>query len=957
MEKTAPFHPQSSFSQIPLTHRTARPISSTSQRLAAGGVSMEKPPPFLRLSSDVGVADFNDPKKLKSLNSAKQMHAQMVKSAFSWNLDSTTTSSLVRMYAEMGDFLSAATVLFMGFRRDSLSWGTLMEEFEKNGREWHVLLAVFRELHKEGLIFHGRILTALLRICAKLMDSCLGEGIHACGIKSGFDSDVHLKCALTEMYDKCFGFEYASKLFDEIHVRNSLVWEQAIKLNSRNGLWLESLELFRQMQLSLAEAGGLTISKVLQACGKLEALEQGKQIHGYTFRTGWISDPLICKCLISMYCKNSDLRLARRVFDSMDSRCSVAWNSMISGYALNGFIKEAWQLFNAMELSETKPNIITWNSLLTGHSAFGSHIEVLEILRRMQASGLWPNATSVTCALQAVSQSGPLLSGKEIHGYAVRNGLENDIYVGTSLVDMYAKKLRLSDAEAVTHSMKFRNVFAWNSLISGYAYNGFFDKALELLNMMEKNGVEPDLTTWNVLIFGYALRGFSKKALVLIHQLKTLGLTPSMVSWTALISGCSQAGNYTESLDFFLQMQEEGIKPTLPTLASLLQACAGLAMIQKGAELHCYAMRNGFDGDIFIATALVDMYSKSGGLKYASRVFEGIQNKNIASWNAVIMGFAIHGLGREAISLFDCMCDSGICPDSITFTALLSGCRHAGLIAEGWKYFDNMRTEYGINPTLEHYACMVDLLGRGGYLDEAWDFLRNMPIEPDAGAWGALLGACKIHKNLELAEIAAEKLFQLEPDNSGNYVLMMSLYAAKNRWEDVENLRDVMNVVGAKNRPGWSWVWIDQTVHVFLVEGTPHPEMGEIFFELYQLMEEIRKVGYVPDTSCVDQDIDEEQKEKALLSHTEKLAITYGLINTEEDTAIRVLSMCMAWQAIGERLPIKLGRRKMKTAKYRSREDEGKRKGKYSNVETALATTGNPAFTTRSFPYSEAEST
>ncbi|XP_058100350.1 pentatricopeptide repeat-containing protein At4g01030, mitochondrial [Magnolia sinica] len=885
MEKTTPFHLHTSLPRIPVIHKRKR--SNTSFHvLGVADVSMENLLPSLRFPPHS--CDFSDTMKLQSLNSAKQIHAQIIKSASGWNSDSFV-SKLICVYAEMGDFRSAAMVFFMGFERNSLSWSSLMEEFEKNGGRWRELLAILHELHREEMIFDCRILTAVLRICTSLMDSRLGEEIHACGIKSGFDSDIHLKCALMEFYLNCCGFECIAKMFDEMEVRNPLLWKEAIMLNSRNGLWLESLELFRQMQFSFVEADGFTIAKVLQACGRVGALKQGMQIHGYVIRSGCISDLLICNSLISMYSKNSKLVLARAVFDSMGSHSSVSWNSMISGYALNGFIDEAWKLLDEMALSETKPDIVTWSSLVSGHSLYGLHDEILKVLWRMQTAGFKPNSSSITSVLQAVSESGLLRLGKEIHGYAIRNGIVNDMYVGTSLVDMYVKKGRLTDARSVVYNLKFRNVFAWNSLISGYAYNGFFDKALELLKEMEKDGIKPDLITWNSLISGYAMKGLSKQALVLIRQLRMLGLNPNVVSWTALISGCSQTGNYVESLDFFVQMQQAGIKPNSATIASSLRACAGLAMLLKGAELHCSAIRNGFDRDIFVATALIDMYCKSGSLHNASRVFGKIQNKNLASWNAMIMGFAIHGLGEEVILLFNEMCKMGIRPDGITFTALLSGCRHSGMLAEGWKYFDSMRTEYGINPTLEHYACMVDLLGRGGYVDEAWDFLRTMPLEPDAAMWGALLGACRIHRNLELAEIAAENLFKLEPDNSGNYLLLMNLYAAENRWEDVENLRDVMNIVGVKNRPGWSWIRIDHMVHLFSVDGKPHPDVGEIYFELYQLVLKIQKMGYEPDTSCVVQNVDEEEKKLLLLSHTEKLAITYGLIKTGEGTPIRVI--------------------------------------------------------------------
>ncbi|XP_077212616.1 pentatricopeptide repeat-containing protein At4g01030, mitochondrial-like [Tasmannia lanceolata] len=889
MEKTTPFHLNPSLPQNPFCTNKGKRNKTIFHVHGVTDTSFERPPSTfssLRFSSYTPALD--DFMNLKSLDSVKQNHAQIIKTAEVY-YSGSSSNRLINLYTEFGDFRSASIIFFMGFERDSLSWSSLIEEFERVGGSSRELLETFGELHRKGLIFRERILADVLRICAMLMDIGLGLEIHAGVIKNGFDSDVHLKCALLNFYVNCCGIDYADHMLSEMSVRNIRLWNEVIMLNSQCGLWLKILELFRKMQFSCVGADSFTITKVLQACGRLGALQEGMQIHGYVIRSALMSNLLVSNSLISMYSKNSKLERARTVFESMNTRTLITWNSMISGYALNGFLDEAMEIFDEMELSETKPDLVTWNCLISGHALCGNYEGILKVLQRMQNEGFKPNSGSITSMLQAVSEFGSLRVGMEIHGCVMRNGLDCDIYVGTSLVDMYVKKGSLANAQSVFDHMKSRNIFVWNSLISGYAYNGYFNKALELLNKMENEGIQPDLITWNGLIYGYAMWGLSERALVLIRQLKKLGFNPNVVSWTALISGCSQNGNYLESLEFFIEMQEAGSRPNSATISSSLQACAGLASLQKGMELHCFAIRTGFDGDIFVATSLIDMYCKSGCLKNAHRVFKKILNTNLATWNAMIMGFSVHGLGKEAISLFNEMCGLGMQPDGITFTALLSGCRHSGLVNDGWKYFDSMRTDYGIIPTLEHYACMVDLLGRGGYLDEAWDFIQTMPLKPDPSVWGALLGACRIHKNLELAEIAAEYLFKLEPYNSGNYLLMMNLYASENRWEDGENLRDMMNVVGVKNRPGWSWIQISYTVHVFSVEGEPHPDIGEIYFELYQLVLEMRKLGYVPNLDCVDQNLDDVEKEKILLSHTEKLAITYGLISTQNSVPIRVI--------------------------------------------------------------------
>ncbi|XVF22397.1 hypothetical protein REPUB_Repub12eG0168800 [Reevesia pubescens] len=384
----------------------------------------------------------------------------------------------------------------------------------------------------------------------------------------------------------------------------------------------------------------------------------------------------------------------------------------------------------------------------------------------------------------------------------------------------------------------------------------------------------------------------SNEALALIHRIKNSGMSPNVVSWTALISGISRNGNYRESLQFFSQMQQECIRPNSVTvstiqLTSKLWRSISVTERQRDA-MHCFSINNGFVDAVFVATALIDMYSKSANLKAAYEVFKRIENRTLASWNCLIMGFANYGLGKEVVLLFKKMLGAGIFPDAITFTAVLSGCKNSGLVDKGWKYFDSMSSGYGITPTIEYYSSMVDLLGKTGYLDEAWDFIQSMPLKPHAAIWGALLGSCRVHKNVQLAEIAANKLFELEPYNSTNYVLMTNLYAMCDRWGDVERIKDLMNDLRVKNGQIWSWIQIDQIIHLFSAEEN-HPDEGEIYFELYNLVSEMKKLGYKPDVKCVYQNIDDSEKEKLLLSHTEKLAITYGLIKSRSDTPIRVI--------------------------------------------------------------------
>ncbi|CAN0899111.1 Pentatricopeptide repeat-containing protein At4g01030, mitochondrial [Linum grandiflorum] len=828
----------------------------------------------------------------RSLISVKSRHAQVIKSSEKWSSD-PGASALVTSYLEIGDRGSAVVGFLLGLEENYANWSSFLEEFDKFGGELREILEVYRDLQCVGVSFGSRVVTFILKICGFVGHFWLGLEIHGDLIKKGLDTDAYVSLALMGFYNKLSGVGIANQVFDELPEPDDRLWNEVVLLNLQSGEFSQAIDLFRRMQFACScseeAANSRTIVKMLQACGKEGALNQGKQIHGYVLKLGLVeSNLLICNSLVSMYSRNRKLNLATKAFDSMKDPGLASWNAMITSHALHGHLNDAWNLFHEMEFSGTKPDIITWNCLLSGHALHGSYGKILTILQRMQTEGFRLNSSSVTIVLQAVIELGLAKFGKQIHGYVIRNGLDlDDVYVGTSLLDMYIKNDSLSHAQVMFDNMKNKNVFAWNALISGYSYKGRFDDARRLLARMDKEGAKPDLVTWNGLVSGYSMHGKSREALSVMDDIKRSGLRPNVVTWTALISGFSQQGKYRISLDHFMQMRRERVSPSSATISSLLRTCGGLSLLHKGKEAHCFSIKNRFVEDVYIATALIDMYSKSGDLKSAYAVFKKTKNKTLACWNCMMMGFANFGLGREVISLFD---QIGLNPDAISFTAVLSGCKNSGLVAEGWKHFDSMSQNYGLNPTTEHYSCMVDLLGRAGYLDEAWDFIQRMPLKPDVTVWGAFLGSCRIHRNLEYAEIAARQLYELEPHNSANYVLMMSLYAISNRWDDVERTKDRMFIEGLKPGPIWSWIQIEEQVHMFTAGGKPHPDEGEIYFELYQLVSQIKELGYVPDMNCILQKVDEAEKEKLLLGHTEKLAITYGLIKRSRgNMPIRVI--------------------------------------------------------------------
>ncbi|XP_072981676.1 pentatricopeptide repeat-containing protein At2g01510, mitochondrial-like [Typha angustifolia] len=361
-----------------------------------------------------------------------------------------------------------------------------------------------------------------------------------------------------------------------------------------------------------------------------------------------------------------------------------------------------------------------------------------------------------------------------------------------------------------------------------------------------------------------------------------------LVLWTSMISGYAHNGNSVETLEFFRAMQDANLRPNRVSLLSVLLACGRLGALRRGGCFHGFAIRTGFDLDILVVTAVIDMYAKCGNLVMAKMMFDAAVGKDVVCWSAMIASYGYHGLGRDAILIFDQMVEAGVKPNHATFTSLLSACSHSKLLDEGKRFFDLMKEKYGVEPKLNHYACIVDILGRTGKLHEAEKLIEGMPLEPDSSLWGSLLGACRIYGDLDLGERIADRIFELNPNNSGYYVLLSNIYAAKSRWSDVERIRKLMVGRRVSKVQGFSLIEFNGQVYKFGVGDMSHPQSEEIYHYLGELMAKMKEMGYVPLIDCALHDVEDETKEAALFYHSERLAIAFGLISTTPGTPIRV---------------------------------------------------------------------
>lgn len=369
----------------------------------------------------------------------------------------------------------------------------------------------------------------------------------------------------------------------------------------------------------------------------------------------------------------------------------------------------------------------------------------------------------------------------------------------------------------------------------------------------------------------------------------------NVVVWTALMTAYLQNGYFEESLNLFTCMDREGTLPNEYTFAVLLNACAGIAALRHGDLLHARVEKLGFKNHVIVRNALINMYSKSGSIDSSYNVFTDMIYRDIITWNAMICGYSHHGLGKQALQVFQDMVSAEECPNYVTFIGVLSAYSHLGLVKEGFYYLNHLMRNFKIEPGLEHYTCMVALLSRAGLLDEAENFMKTTQVKWDVVAWRTLLNACHVHRNYDLGRRIAESVLQMDPHDVGTYTLLSNMYAKARRWDGVVTIRKLMRERNIKKEPGASWLDIRNDIHVFLSEGSNHPESIQIYKKVQQLLALIKPLGYVPNIASVLHDVEDEQKEGYLSYHSEKLALAYGLMKIPSPAPIRIiknLRMC-----------------------------------------------------------------
>ncbi|XP_011620749.2 pentatricopeptide repeat-containing protein At2g01510, mitochondrial [Amborella trichopoda] len=557
-----------------------------------------------------------------------------------------------------------------------------------------------------------------------------------------------------------------------------------------------------------------------------------------------------------------------------------------------------------------------YNALIQAHLSLGQFAEALAAFSLMLSDSHLPNPFSLPPLLKACSSSPKFLPfGPPLHALYFKCGIHPNSFVCVAIIDLYAKHGLVREAQKAFDAAPKCDHVVWNAMLSGLTQTGRPLEALSLFCRMIADGVRVDSVAVACTIAACAqLCNGSAGAQTHARALRSGCLSPAaLTSLIELYAACSDPHSARHAFDEIevkdhaafnsvvscyaqnglsleaLRLFQEIRSPNKLSLVAVLPAIArvGLRLLVKSA--HAYIVRRGFELDEYVITALMDTYVKCGELETSRHLFDVMPQRSVVAWSSIIAGYGAHGLGEEALELFSEMQAHGVNPNYVTFIGVLSACSHARLVNEGRRLFESMGPDYGVAPRAQHYACLVDLLGRAGLLSEALHVVQEMPIEPSHGVWGALLGACRIHKDVELAQFVTKRLFDAGCDDPGFYVLLSNIYASVGLWGEVEKVRELMRARGLRKPPGWSSIELDDKVHIFLSGDVTHLESDEIYKKLEQLFDQLRKLGYVPDVNAVLQDIDDDEKERVLRAHSEKLAIAYGLIRTKPGTPIRIM--------------------------------------------------------------------
>ncbi|KAK3008271.1 hypothetical protein RJ639_014957 [Escallonia herrerae] len=808
--------------------------------------------------------------KSHSLKQATCIHSPIIKVGLQDNL--FLNNNLLSVYAKSFGLEHARQFFDEMPRRDVVSWTGLLSACAQHGNHEEAL-ELYDMMKTNGQYPNEFTLSSVLRSCCGIGEFNRGIQIQAYMIKHGFDANPILSSCLIEFYSKWGCIEEAFEVFSDMDDGDTISWTTMISSFVQAQKWNQALQLYMHMIEARITPNEYTFAKLLSACS-FNGRKYGKLVHAHLVVWGVKLNLVLKTSLVDMYFKCLIMEDALKASDLTADYDVYLWSSIISGFVQNLKYEEAFSAFQEMVMSGIVPNNYTYSGVL--------------------------NACSSIPALEL---------GEQIHSQVLARGLEKDVSVGNALVDMYMKcSNKVEDAMRVFSGITSPNVISWTSLIAGLAELGFEQESYQAFEKMLSKGEQPNSYTLssilglrstakppnqtkklhayiiktkeddhiavaNALVDAYAASGLVADARCVI----TLMSRRDAITYTSLATRINQMGYHEEALNVVTDMHDNDIKLDDFSLATFLSASAGLGAMEPGKQLHCYSIKSGLGSWISVANGLVDLYGKCGCIHDVHVAFREISEPDAVSWNGLMFGLASNGHISAALSAFEDMRLTRLKPDSITFLLVLFACSHGGLADLGLDYFQAMRVKHDIVPQSDHYACLVDLLGRAGRLEEAMGVIDTLPFQPDALIYKTLLSACKLHGNIPLGEDVARRSLEHDPSDSAIYVLLANMYDDSGLFDLGEKTRRLMRERGLRRNPGQSWMELQNKVHVFNAGERTHPQISEIHERIKMLIAEFQYWGY------------SYQPNEDSLYHSEKLAVAFGLLNAPSTAPIRII--------------------------------------------------------------------
>lgn len=741
--------------------------------------------------------------------------------------------------------------------RDVVSWNAVMIG-HANAKNIAVALELFKKMQKGGVKPDKFSFSCAFQACGsvdigndgKLLQNELvevGKLLHNQLVESGLRMDVVIGGTLLNMYAKHSYLEDARHVFAGLHSQNNVLWGTMIAAYTQHAHYNCGLELVKRMQDESIQPDAGTFPFIFKCCACVGALSLGRVVHNKVLFMNVEAEPAISNAIIDMYGKCWSPREGQKVFSELSNQNVVSWNALIAGYVQNEEASTAIETFERMQQGSIEADKVT----------------ILEVLK-------------------ACSSFGIVLQGRKLHFLVCDHGLEMDVVLGSSLVDLYAKLGLFEDMYAVFRGLPSQDVVACSAMIAGHAQQGHWFLAMSIFEVMLQKGIKPDIVSLASIVkacsqagltcecrylhnevikdslerdvlVGNALMDMYAKCSRLVEARQIFDALPgkSLVSWNTIMTGYAQSDEGFQALEVFELMPQHGLIPNRVSFLSTLKACGSIGSIGHGLLVHDQIIKSSLESDLVVSNSVIDMFANCGCLQEAHSVFDGLSERDVVSWSALIAGYAQHGNLKLAQHYLHDMDQDGLKPVSKTFTSILGACSNAGEVEEGHYYFKLMRKEYGITPSIEHCNCVIDILGRSGRTEDAKKFILTMPLLPNVTTWMSLLTSCRTLGSIEFGRVCFDQANKLNPYNSSAFMIMSKIYADANMWADVHKLEDARKQSFAWKKPGKACLEVDGRVHEFVTRARVLQWAESTSSKLQGWTRLLKERGYLPESDSV----------------------------------------------------------------------------------------------------------